>query len=130
MAAFVLAPLPLLARCRHSSVMSRRSCFLRAQFPGLQDWPHIPYGSGSVDITLGTTSGLVGVSAAATADGHLQLTTTSATVTIGSVNLSFHGSLWDWLIDLFKGAFALRRARRGAILQHGPPFATAQSLSL
>lgn len=83
--------------------------------PVLQDWPHIPYGSGSVDISLGSTSGLVGVSAAATADGHLQLTTTSATVTIGSVNLSFHGSLWDWLIDIFKGELSLRRGRHNCL---------------
>lgn len=31
------------------------------------------------------------------------VSTASATLNIGSIDISFHGSAWDWLIDLIKG---------------------------
>jgi hypothetical protein len=62
----------------------------------LHSWPHVPDGSGSVDITMSGTSATLGIDIAASADGHPVLTATDVAISVGSIDLSFHGSLWDW----------------------------------
>jgi hypothetical protein len=68
----------------------------------LKIWPHVPDGSGSVDVSVSSTTAALaaGVGVAAL---HPQLSVQSVALNIGSVDMSFHGSLFDWLLDLFKG---------------------------
>jgi hypothetical protein len=68
----------------------------------LHSWPHEPKGSGSVDISVSGTSATVGIDVNEVSL-HAQLAVTSSTINIGSIDLTFHGSGWDWLINLFKG---------------------------
>lgn len=87
----------------------------------LHSWPHIPEGSGSASVTLSDTNAVVAVAISATADGHPELAATDVAVNIGSLNIHFSGSLWDWLLDLFKDFFnntiknAVSKAFTGAI---------------
>ena len=68
----------------------------------LSSWPHVPDGSGSVDIVVSQTTAAVGVSFAVAAL-HPQLVATAANVDVGSIDLTFHGSALDWILNLFKG---------------------------
>ncbi len=68
----------------------------------LKIWPHKPDGSGSVDIAVSSTSASV-AAAVAVAGLHPQLQCGAAGVTVGNIDLTFHGSALDWIIDLFKG---------------------------
>lgn len=68
----------------------------------LSIWPHIPDGSGTVDVTMSGTTASLGLDVT-DAGGHPVLAPNHVALTIGSFNLDFHGSLWDWLLDLFKG---------------------------
>jgi LBP / BPI / CETP family, C-terminal domain len=67
----------------------------------LSSWPHFPDGSGSVDIAVSQTTAAVGVTFAVAAL-HPQLVATAATVNVGSIDLTFHGSVLDWILNLFK----------------------------
>lgn len=60
----------------------------------LKSWPHIPDGSGSVDITVGSTSATLDMDISASGT-HPFLTPSNVALNIGSFNIDFHGSLWD-----------------------------------
>jgi len=81
----------------------------------LDSWPHVPSGSGSADVAVSGTSAAVGALVSAAA-GHAQVAVTSSTLTVGSIDISFHGSLWDWLLNLLKGLIedAVKKAVAGA----------------
>ena len=68
----------------------------------LHIWPHKPSGSGTVDISVTGTSATLGVLVTAAAL-HPQMQTSSVNFAVGSINLTFHGSILDWLLNLFKG---------------------------
>ena len=68
----------------------------------LHIWPHKPSGSGTVDISVTGTSATLGVLVTAAAL-HPQMQTSSVDFAVGSINLTFHGSILDWLLNLFKG---------------------------
>ena len=68
----------------------------------LHSWPHVPDGSGSVDISVSGTTASLGVLVTAVAL-HPQLKATAVSLAVGSIDLTFHGSLLDWLLNLFKG---------------------------
>jgi hypothetical protein len=68
----------------------------------LKSWPHFPDGSGTVDIAVSSTSAGLNV-AINTASLHPQLAVNSVSLDVGNIDLSFHGSLLDWILDLFKG---------------------------
>lgn len=69
------------------------SCSLSWSFK-LKDWPHIPDGSGTADVTMSGTSASLGVTIT-DSNGHAQLAPTDVAMKIGSLDISFHGSLWD-----------------------------------
>lgn len=68
----------------------------------LSSWPHLPKGSGTVDASLSGTTATLGLGVTAV-NGHPQLSPNNVNLDIGNLSLSFHGSLWDWLLNLFKG---------------------------
>ena len=68
----------------------------------LHIWPHVPSGSGSVDISVSGTSATLGVLVTAAAL-HPHLVATAINLAIGSIDLTFNGSILDWLLNLFKG---------------------------
>lgn len=57
----------------------------------LHSWPHLPRGSGTVDISVSNTNAVLGVAIAADATMHPVVSVTSSTLNIGSIDLSFHG---------------------------------------
>lgn len=67
----------------------------------LHSWPHTPDGSGSADVAVSSTTAAIGVSIGEAAL-RPTLNATSASLSIGSVAISLHGSAWDWLLDIFK----------------------------
>jgi hypothetical protein len=67
----------------------------------LHDWPHVPDGSGSADVSVSSTTAALGVSIGV-ASLRPTLLATSASLNIGSVDITLHGSAWDWLLNLFK----------------------------
>ena len=69
----------------------------------LSIWPHIPDGSGTVTGSMSGTTAALGLDITTAAGGHAQLAPNNVNLNIGSFSLDFHGSLWDWLLDLFKG---------------------------
>ncbi|RYG56881.1 hypothetical protein EON66_01790 [archaeon] len=69
-------------------------------------------GSGHVDISISGASVNLGVLVTSTPDGHAQMTPENINLNLGDVHLSFHGSLWDWLINIFKG-FITRTVKSG-----------------
>ena len=69
----------------------------------LKSWPHEPSGSGSVDIAVASTSATVDLTISAVAL-HPQLQCGDVAVAVGSIDLSFHGSALDWILNLFKGS--------------------------
>jgi hypothetical protein len=68
----------------------------------LHSWPHVPDGSGSVDISVTSTSATLGLNVTAV-KLHAQVAPTDVAITVGDVGLTFHGSLFDWLLTLLKG---------------------------
>ena len=67
----------------------------------LHSWPHVPDGSGSADVSVSSTTAALGVSIGETAL-RPTLNATSASLSIGSVDITLHGSAWDWLLNIFK----------------------------
>jgi hypothetical protein len=78
----------------------------------LHSWPHTPSGSGSADVAVSKTTAALSVALGARAL-RPNLTATSAALTVGAVDITLHGSAWDWLLDLFKSE--LESAVRGAL---------------
>jgi len=84
----------------------------------LHSWPHVPDGSGSADVAVSSTTAALAVALGARAL-RPNLTATAASLTIGAVDITLHGSAWDWLLDIFKGD--LESAVRGALDKSFPP---------
>jgi LBP / BPI / CETP family, N-terminal domain len=59
----------------------------------LHIWPHLPRGSGTVDISVSNTNAVLGVAVTADPTLHPVVSVTSSSLNIGSINLSFHGSV-------------------------------------
>jgi hypothetical protein len=69
----------------------------------LHSWPHFPSGSGNLDASVSSTTAAVVVTLGEAAL-RPTLACPSASLAIGSVDISFHGdSALDWLLNLFKG---------------------------
>ena len=68
----------------------------------LHIWPHFPNGAGSVDISVTGTSATLGVLVTAAAL-HPRLVASAVNLAIGNIDLTFNGSILDWLLNLFKG---------------------------
>jgi len=68
----------------------------------LKIWPHVPSGSGSVDISVSSTSAALTVGLNVS-NLHPQMSVQSVSLNVGNIDMSFHGSLLDWILDLFKG---------------------------
>jgi hypothetical protein len=67
----------------------------------LHSWPHIPDGSGSANVSISGTNANVGVLVTEKASLPV-LAADKVSLNIGSIDITFHGSLWDWLLDLLK----------------------------
>jgi len=70
-------------------------------------WPHVPYGSGTADVTISQSGGQVGISAGEST-GHPVLRVDSCSISLNKLDITIHGSILSWLydliIDLFKGS--------------------------
>lgn len=82
----------------------------------LKSWPHVPDGSGSVDISVSNTKASMSVGLT-TENLHPQLNCAPVSLTIGDINLSFHGSALDWILNLFKSLIenAIKSALDGQV---------------
>jgi hypothetical protein len=82
----------------------------------LKIWPHKPDGSGSVDISVTNTKASMSVGLI-TANLHPQLQCAPVSLSIGDINLSFHGSALDWILNLFKSLIenAIKNALQGTV---------------
>lgn len=69
----------------------------------LRHWPHIPRGSGTIDIALLSSDAVVGVGISD--DNGIPQVSGNVGVNIGELNFSFHGSLWDPLLNFVKDLF-------------------------
>ena len=89
----------------------------------LHSWPHFPSGSGTADVAV--SQGVVGAAAALNASAALRpsLLCTAASLSIGRVDITLHGSALDWLLNLFKSQ--LEGAIRGALDKSLPPVVEA-----
>jgi hypothetical protein len=67
----------------------------------LHSWPHIPEGSGSAAVAISGTNANVGV-LVSEQNALPVMTADQVSLNIGSMDITFHGSLWDWLLDLLK----------------------------
>ena len=82
----------------------------------LHSWPHFPSGSGSADAAVSQTTAALAVAFSASAL-RPTLRCPSASLSIGKVDISFHGdNALDWLLNLFKSQIegAIRGALDGA----------------
>jgi hypothetical protein len=82
----------------------------------LKSWPHVPDGSGTVDISVSNTKASMSVGLT-TQNLHPQLQCAPVALTIGDINLSFHGSALDWILNLFKSLIenAIKSALDGQV---------------
>ena len=88
----------------------------------LHSWPHFPDGSGTADVSV--SQGVVSVGAALNASAlRPSLLCTAASLAIGRVDITLHGSALDWLLNLFKSQ--LEGAIRSALDKSLPPVVAA-----
>ena len=83
----------------------------------LSSWPHQPSGSGSADVSISSSSMAIEVNLGA-ASLRPTISCGSASLDIANLQITLHGSAWDWLLDLFKGL--LESSIRGALNDQVP----------
>ncbi|XP_062512146.1 bactericidal permeability-increasing protein-like [Corticium candelabrum] len=72
----------------------------------LEIWPHFPYGSGTCDIPVSNTEMGVTIAVGADSSGRPTVKALDCTFDIGSIDIHFHGSDFDWLYNLFNSQIA------------------------